>query len=170
MGSYTVSGFDALKLKFEKHEEDCGGYPFKIPEVYLRGEGVYDYKFPIFDREDDSVILVRNECVLEYKSSWHREMLFQNADGKPVWVAASLIEDEENENVKFLGEDRVVHQYTVTEYDVEKREKRTCSVILEKPLPMTMEDCYRLSDIVDKELLGNCFKIKDTKDFAEICF
>jgi hypothetical protein len=58
MGSYTVSGFDALKLKFEKHEEDCGGYPFKIPEVYLRGAGVYDYKFPIFDREDDSVILV----------------------------------------------------------------------------------------------------------------
>ena len=35
---------------------------------------------------------------------------------------------------------------------------------------MTMDDCYRLADIVDKEMLGNCYEIKDTEDFKGFCF
>ena len=104
MAGYNVSGSDALKLKFEKHEEDCGGYPFKIPDVYLHGEGVYDYKFPIFDYENDSVILVRNKHILEYRLSWYREMLLKNSNGETEWVAGNMIENEEYETAEFLGE------------------------------------------------------------------
>lgn len=170
MAGYNVSGSDALKLRIEKHEEDSGGYPFEIPEVYLHGEGVYDYKFPIFDYENDSVILVRNKHILEYRLSWYREMLLKNSNGETEWVAGNMIENEDYETTEFLGDIRVVNRCTIIEYDVEKREKRIGSVVLGKSVPMTMDDCYRLTDIVDKEMLGNCYEIKDTEDFKGFCF
>ena len=172
MAIYNVSDFNTLKFKCEQLEDSSEfcEYPFELPKVYLHGEEVKDHKFPIFDQENDSVILVRNKCVLEYMSSWYREVLLQNSDGKTEWVAANVIENEEYGDMNFLDEVRAVNQYTITTYDIEKREKRTCSVVLGESSPMTKQDCYRLSSVVDKEVLGNCFEIEDTKDFKGFCF
>ena len=167
---YYGDGLVRMNPEIEENEKDCGGYPFKIPEVYLYGEGVYDYKFPMFDKENDSVILVRDKCILEYRSLLYREMLLKNSNGEAEWVDSKMIEKEEYENMEFLGEVRVAKRYNIIEYDVEKREKRTYSVLWGKSAPMTTEDCYRLSDIVDKEMLGNCFEIKDAKYFSDFYF
>ena len=163
MAGYNVSGSDALKLKYEHLEDnpEICGYPFTLPEVYLNGNGTYDSKFPIFNREDDSVVLVRNNCILEYMLSTYTELLLANTDGETLWVEGEKIEDQEYENMKFLGEMRGANRYTITEFDLEKREKRTCSVTLDKFAPMTTQDYYRLSGIVDESVLGSYFEIKD---------
>ena len=54
-------------------------------------------------------------------------------------------------------------QHTITKYDAKKR---TYSVTFEKVAPMTIQDCCRLSDIVDEEMLGSCFEILEAMPLA----
>ena len=164
MSSYRYGGSLELKSEIEEYEADpvlYGGYPFGIPKVYLNGEGEWYTKLEQFNWEDDSVVLIRNHCVLEYMSSRHCEFLYEDQDGEHIWVDGRRVSKEEDLNMEYLGEVRGANHYTVTEYDVEKGQKRKYSCLFEEEMTMTREDYYRLSHIVNEGALDSHFEIKD---------
>ena len=164
MSSYGFGGSIEFKSEIEGYEEDpilYGGYPFGIPKVYLNGDGECNTKFPVFDWEEDSVVVVRGKHILEYMSLCYREMLFLNNEGEAVWVDGRRVANEECEEMEHLGEVRNVKKYTITEYDVENGNKRTYSVTLDGATTMTGRDYDRLSCVVGAEVLGSHFEIED---------
>ena len=126
MSGYRFGGSIEFKSEIEGYEGDpvlYGGYPFGFPKLYLNGDGEYNSKFPIFDWEDDSVVVVRGKHILEYKSSRFQEMLFMNNNGETIWVEGRQVANEECEGMDYLDEVRGVQKYTITEYDIENGNK-----------------------------------------------
>ena len=164
MSSFSYGGSVEMKSEITEYEADpvlYGGYPFGIPKVYLYGEGEYYTKLDQFNWEDDSVVLVRNHCVLEYMSSHHCEFLHKDHNGNHVWVDARRIANEEDLNMEYLGEVRGATHYTVTEYDLEREVKRKYSLAFEEEMTIAREDYYRLSRVVETGVLGSHFEIED---------
>lgn len=164
MSGYRYGGSLELKSEIEEYEADpvlYGGYPFGIPKVYLNGDGEYYTRLSDFDWKEDSVVVARGKHILECMSSCHCEFLHRNKEGESVWVEGRRVANEECEEMEYLNEVRGVKKYTLTEYDLEKGNKRTYSVTLDETTTMTGKDYYRLFNIVDAEMLGDHFEIKD---------
>lgn len=164
MASYCYRGAVMMKPEVERKNKDVlfeEGYPYKIPKVYLNGEGeVYSSQYA-FNWDDDSVVLVREKRVLKYTQSHFVELLAENEKGEIVWVDGRNAPYDDCWEGQYLGQYRGADEYMVEEYDLESYQKKKYKVIFEEMKPMGTREFLDLSHFVDNDVLGNFFEIKD---------
>ena len=103
--------------KNEIHDE---GYPFSYPKVYLEGfyEDSTDFLMS-FDAE--SIIFVRGKRVVQYTEFSFQEALGKDENGHEAWLDGY---EYSRTNEEAHPETRVVHEYRITEYDIDKMKKK----------------------------------------------
>lgn len=103
--------------KNEIHDE---GYPFSYPKVYLEGfyEDSTDFLMS-FDAE--SITLVRGKRVVQYTEFSFQEALGKDENGHEAWLDGY---EYSRTNEEADPERRVVHEYRIDEYDIDKMEKK----------------------------------------------
>ena len=83
MSSVCYRGVIRMNPEFENENFDPmieEGYTHKIPKVYLEGCGeVYNRQY-CFNWDDDSVVVVRDKCVMKYTRSSFVELLAKNEE------------------------------------------------------------------------------------------
>ena len=138
-----------------------GGYPHKVPKVYLEGHGEAYFPQYCFDWDDDSIVLVRDKHVLKYTRSSFVELLAKNEEGKIVWMDGRRAPYSNCWDGEYLNEYRGGQEYTMEEYDLESRKKKKYKIVLDEEFEMNVWDYSSLSNFVDADKLGSYFDIQD---------
>ena len=138
-----------------------GGYPHKVPKVYLEGHGEAYFPQYCFDWDDDSVVLVRDKHVLKYTRSSFVELLAKNEEGEIVWMDGRRAPYSNCWDGEYLNEYRGGQEYTMEEYDLESRKKKKYKIVLDEESEMNACDYSSLSNFVDADKLGSYFDIQD---------
>ena len=131
--------------KNEIHDE---GYPFSYPKVYLEGfyEDSTDFLMS-FDAE--SIIFVRGKRVVQYTDFSFQEALGKDENGHEAWLGGGEYSPTKEED---CPETRVVHEYRIDEYDIDKMEKKRYKVVLEEVLPINVYDSAMLEELVGEKV------------------
>lgn len=137
------------------------GYPYKIPKVYLEGYGEFYSPQWNFSWDDDSVVVVRDKCVVKYTRSAYRELRAKNEAGEIVWMDGRNAPYENCWDGEYLNEDRAAYEYTITEYDLDELKKRKYKVVLEEEDGFDDWDLQSLSNFGVEEIPGSHFIIED---------
>lgn len=164
MSSCIYGGSIRMNPEIEKESLDPmfeGGYPYKVPKVYLEGVGECYYPQMCFDWDDDSVVVIRDKRIVKYTSSFFVELLAKNEEGEVVWMDGRTAPYSGCWGGEYLDEERPAHEYVITEYDLETYRKKEYKVVLKEEKNFDSNDFYSLSKMVEKELLGSHFKIED---------
>lgn len=131
-----------MEMKSFISEDDLS---YQMPKMYFECAGqVYDAQ-SAFAWSDDSLIALKDNCIVKYTASKFYEVLVTDADGKKHWLAnrmADICGFGEGDVEKTIERKR----YTVEEYDLEKSEKRTYSVILKTTVEMNDKEVQHLMD------------------------
>ena len=165
MSGYCYYG-GAVRMNPEIEESERnpmfgGGYPHKMPQVYLEGEGeMHDHEYG-FNRDDDSVVVVRDKRVMKYTLSTFIELLAKNEEGETVWMDGRCAPYSNCWEGEYLNEYREGQEYTVEEYNLETNKKTKYKVILNEESELDIWDYHSLSKYVDADKLGSHFKIED---------
>ena len=122
---------------------------YQMPEVYFECEGEVADSESAFEWNNDSLVVVKDNCIVKFTDSKFCDVLVKDAEGKSEWLECRLADiyglDEEDVE-DFVARKR----YTIEEYDLEKREKRRYQVVLEETIKMDHADEYYVQDIIDK--------------------
>lgn len=122
MSSYCYGGKVLMKPAEEENKNEIHdeGYPFSYPKVYLEGfyEDSTDFLMS-FDAE--SIIFVRGKRVVEYTDVSSQEALGKDENGHEAWLDGYEYSRTKEEA---YPETRVVHEYRINEYDIDKMEKK----------------------------------------------
>ena len=123
-------------------------FSYQMPKTYFWCAGeVYD-QATAFTWSDDSLLVVKDNCVVKYSESKFHDVLVVDEEGKKGWL-----ENREAELYGFTNEnieDNIERKrYVVEEYDLEKLEKRTYQVVLETISPMNDLDEYYIQKAIN---------------------
>ena len=131
-----------------KNEIHGEGYPFSYPKVYLEGfyEDSTDFLMS-FDAE--SIIFVRDKRVVQYSDFSFQEALGKDENGHEAWLDGDKYS---RTNEEAYPETRVVHEYRIEEYDIDKMEKKRYKVVLEEVLPINVYDSAMLEELVGEKV------------------
>lgn len=150
MYSCFYSGSVPMKAEMKKKDfisddEFC----YQMPPVYFECTGeVYDSQ-SVFKWSDDSLVVVKDNCILKYTESNFQEVLVRDVEGKTYWF--------ENRQADIYGfEDGDVEEaierkrYTVEEYDLERLEKRKYQVVLQETSRFDHIDDSYIQELLNK--------------------
>lgn len=149
MGNY-YDGKVSMKPDMSKMDYICEDeYSFEVPEVYFESTGEENEK-NVFDRNSDSILVVKNKRVIKYTDTIFSKMLLKNEDGKTEWLDGRIanilgIDIDEAEDIRELKE------YQIEEYDLKKSQKRRYKVILDETVDMSDIDICKIKRIIDDE-------------------
>ncbi len=121
-------------------------YPGEIPKIFLHGDGVNCYPNSERSWMDDSVILVRNEKVMECCKHYYTEFLVKDDNGNDIWISRL---DSDNVGGIYLGEHRKAESYEIVEYDFSTGKKKKLKVVQEEILECENKDIWKLQDYMD---------------------
>ena len=150
MSSYCYGGKVLMKPAEEENKNEIHdeGYPFSYPKVYLEGfyEDSTDFLMS-FDAE--SIIFVRGKRVVEYTDVSSQEALGKDENGHEAWLDGYEYSRTKEEA---YPETRVVHEYRIEEYDIDKMEKKRYKVVLEDVLPIDVYTSAMLEELVGEKV------------------
>lgn len=138
-----------------------GGYPHKIPKVYVEGHGETYFPQFCFDWDDDSVVVVRDKLLVKYTRSSFVELLAKNKNGEIVWMDGRTAPYSGCWDGEYLNEDRGAQEYTMEEYNLETYTKKKYKLVLDEEELLDNMDLNSLSKFLDEEVLGDHFHIKE---------
>ena len=159
MSSVCYGGSIRMNPEIEEEKLDPmfeGGYPYKVPKVYLEGLGECYFPQRCFDWDDDSVVVIRGKHIVKYTYSSFIELLAKNEEGEVVWMDGRTAPYSGCWGGEYLDEERPAHEYSITEYDLETHKKKEYKVVLEAEMDVVDSDLSWLSSVV-----GSGFEIKD---------
>jgi hypothetical protein len=140
---------------------DLDKYPLTVPQVYLEGRGEEYFPQTLFSWDDDSVVVVRNGCMVEYTRTSYIELLAENENGEIVWMDGRTAPYEGCWGGKYLDEYRGACTYTVQEYDFATLEKRKYKVVQEDVSKFDRYDVLRLMEFMGEEKFCSKFVIEN---------
>lgn len=136
-----IPDMDNVDLFF--HDE--GDEIFEIPKMHYDGVVDINDEKPMYDYKEDIITLKRGDCIVEHKQFSNFDVLVKDENGQPIWLngmEANMCGYSADEVIDY----RPAKTYWLTEYDLEKSEKKQYKVTLEETLEMDMWDHKRLSD------------------------
>lgn len=161
MSGIYYDGMIGMKPELENNDFCCDPYDcefsYQVPKVCFECTGeVYDSTSK-FAWSKDSVIIVKDKCILKYTESKFCDVLVTDANNKKHWFENRLADicGFGDEDVEDCIERK---RYMVEEYDLDKSEKRTYAVVLKKTEKLDCSDNY----FIEKAL-----KIKKELDSTE---
>ena len=123
-------------------------FSYQMPRTYFWCAGeVYD-QATAFTWSDDSLLVVKDNCVVKYTESKFQDVLVVDEEEKKGWLEnrEAALYGFTNENI----EDNIERKrYVVEEYDLEKLEKRKYQVVLETISPMNDLDEYYIQKAIN---------------------
>ena len=164
MGSFCYGGnvlMNPDKVLEEYDPYSSEGYPFGLPKVYLDGRTEIYFPQNVFDWSDDSVVLVRDKCVIMYTKSSFAELLAKDEEGNIVWMDGRTAPFSNCWKGEYLDEVRGAAEYTIVEYCLETSKKKKYKVTLDEETPFDAWDVRRLLNFVEAEVLKDKFVIND---------
>lgn len=141
--------------------EEEPGYPFSIPKVFLEGAADGYYPQVGFSWGDDTIVVLRGDCLTTYTKSEFSELLAEDENGNVIWVDGRNAPYEDCWSGRYLDKTRGAKEYRIVEYDLKTSQKRTYKVSLEETAQFTDRDLNRIAEFADTEVLGITFEIKD---------
>ena len=121
---------------------------YQMPKIYFECAGdTYDSKSSL-EWSDNSLIVVKDNCIVKYTESKFSDVLVKDVDGKSDWLECRVanVYGFEEEDVEDSVERK---RYTVEEYDLDKSEKRSYSVILKTSSQLNDIDKSIVQDMID---------------------
>ena len=155
-----------LRMKVDEYNNevmDMEEYPLKVPKVYIDASREDYYPQVLFSWGNDSVAIVRVECIMEYTQSSHFELQAEDENGAIIWVDGRTAPYEGCWGGKYLGEYRCAQTYSVVEYDLASLVKKTYKVVPEATLEFDWWDVDRIMELYGEEEFCRDFTIKDCK-------
>lgn len=135
--------------------------PYTAPKFYFDVCGEEYYPQLDFGWDEENVVAIRGKRVVKYTSSSFTELLAKNEEGEVVWMDGRTAPYSGCWKGEYLDDTRQADEYVITEYDLETYRKKEYKVILKEEKNFDCYDLYLLSNKVEKELLGDHFKIED---------
>ena len=133
------------KKDFMSEDEFC----YQMPKMYFECTGeVYDSQ-SVFQWSDDSLIVMKDNYIVKYTESKFRDVLVKDVNGESAWMGCRLADvcGFTDQDVEDSIERK---RYVVEEYDLDKAEKRTYSVILKRTAGMSDTDQREVQRLIDK--------------------
>ena len=164
MGSTFFDGKILLKpVEEEKQEDDYGyeGYPLRKPTVYLHGAVEAYYPQTVFSWEKDSVVVVRENRVVEYTKSSFTELLAKDEKGDIVWMDGRNAPYSNCWEGEYLDEYRGGEEFTIKTYDLNTMKKQSFKAVLEKEEDMDNHDVSRLSQYIETKEVEERFVVEN---------
>ena len=162
MSSYCYGGKVLMKPAEEENKNEIHdeGYPFSYPKVYLEGfyEDSTDFLMS-FDAE--SITLVRGKRVVQYTEFSSQEALGKDENGHEAWLDGYEYSRTKEEA---YPETRVVHEYRINEYDIDKMETKRYKVVLEEVLPIDVYTSAMLEELVGEKVPYREIEPKESDD------
>lgn len=123
---------------------------FKVPQIYFEGRRDICEGKPAYNWDLDSVLIIKDKCVVKYTESTTYEVLIKDDKGKTEWIDGKVAEiwGADIENYEDI---RVSKKYYVERYDLEKAEKSKYKVTLEETSNMNDYDYYNLTNLLGEE-------------------
>ena len=162
-GKIRMEAVDFNENKSDDFYEYMDEYPCPVPKVFLEGYGETYFPQMCFDWSDDTIVMVRDDFIVEYTKSHHAELLAENEDGDIVWMDGRTAPYANCWNGKYLDEVRGAYGYRVVEYDLKSLEKKTYKVVLEKTSDFDVRDVDRIMERYGEEEFCRDFTIRDHK-------
>lgn len=164
MGSTFVNGKILLKPVEEEQQEDDFGYnayPLSKPTVYLEGSVEEYYPQTVFSWADDSVVVVRENRVVEYTRSSFTELLAKDEKGDIVWMDGRNAPYSNCWNGEYLDEKRHGEEFTIKTYDLNTMKKQSFKAVLQKEEDMDDGDVRLLSEYVETKDVEEKFIVRN---------
>lgn len=136
-----------------------GKYPHKIPRVYLEGYVAY-YDQYLFNRISDSVVMVRDDLIVEYTQSKYTELLTEDENGKAIWVDGRTAASDGRGDGKHLDY-RNAYEYSVVEYNMVTHEKKRYKVRQEEATQFDVWDSIRIAELCGEDMLYRELTVKE---------
>ena len=153
MSSIYYNGLVSMKPEMEKKDFLADpydyGFSYQVPKVCFECEGeIYDSQ-SVFEWNDDSLMVIKDNCIVKYTKSNFRDVLVRDTDGKKHWLENMIadIYGFGDEDVEASIERK---QYTIAEYDLDKSEKRIYEVILKETVKLDHGDERYIQEMLDK--------------------
>lgn len=147
----TVSMIPELaKMDFFSGDDDVTS--LDLPKIYFDGmRDLYEEDYA-YDWLMDSVIMAKDQYVIKFTESTTNEVLLKDMNGESAWLNGQValmlgVDITEQEDI------RVLKEYFVEVYDLEKSEKKRGKVVFEEPSPMSE---YEFSEFGKFYLAGSC--------------
>lgn len=139
---------DMDKFDFITEDEDVSA-SFEMPEIYYDGFSDPDDEEPMFGWSGDSVLVKRGNHIVKYTAISFYDVLLKKESGGTVWVNGQVANIEGVSADEVLNY-RLANEYRVTEYDLEKSEKRHYKVVLEETTAMAESECRKFDEYFEK--------------------
>jgi len=135
---------DMEKIDLIIEDEDMG--TFEMPKIYYDGFSDVSDEEPMFDWSGDSIFVKRGTHVVKYTELSMCDVLLHGEKGEPIWVngqAASIEGVVADEVTDFAP----TNEFRIEEYDLEKAEKRSYKVVLERTSAIDASDRRELAQL-----------------------
>ena len=139
---------DMDKFDFIMEDEDVSA-SFEMPEIYYDGFSDPDDEEPMFEWSGDSVLVKRGNHIVKYTAISFYDVLLKKESGGTMWVNGKVANIEGVSADEVLNY-RLANEYRVTEYDLEKSEKRHYKVVLEETTAMAESECRTFDEYFEK--------------------
>lgn len=161
MASYCGGGklcMKPVKTKDNVYEEE---YPYSVPTVYL--EGTFETYFPqmVFDWNNDSVVVARDNSVIIYTLADYNELLAKDEDGNVIWMDGRTAPYSGCWNGEYLNEQRYAYEFIINEYDLQKFERKKYKMVLDETSKIDDNEYKYLKNLLDADSLDRQTFVKD---------
>ena len=167
MSNTSYDGVVGMKPAMENRDFYSGDddFTYRVPQVYFECQGEINHSQVGFDWREDSVLMVKDNCVVRYTEIDHYEVLLTDSDGRTDWVDGQVA-DIIGLDIEDAADIRPAKSYWIEEFDFRNAVKRKYKVILEETSKLEEYDAGYLKCVIDRDskCVGEEYVLRDLEN------